>query len=264
MNVDMLIVIAVALVAVVLFATEMLPIDLVALGIMAALLLIGIVSPEEGIAGFSNTATVTIGAMFVLSAGLFWTGALNFVGQLLARVGRKAFWLALLVMMAGIGLVSAFINNTAAVAIFLPIALGVARDAKASPSKLLMPLSFASMFGGVCTLIGSSTNILVSSIAERHGLAPFGMFEFAPLGLVMFAVGFVYMGVAGIRLIPERRKAGDLVQNFGMGDYLTDFVLLPEAKSVGKPLGESPLVRDLDLEVIDLFRGEKRIRPLSG
>ncbi|HSG06630.1 MAG TPA: SLC13 family permease, partial [Nitrospiria bacterium] len=135
---------------------------------------------------------------------------------------------------------------------------------KTSPSKLLMPLSFASMFGGVCTLIGSSTNILVSSIAERHGLAPFSMFEFAPLGLVMFAVGFIYMAVAGIRLIPERRKPGDLVQNFGMGDYLTDIVLQPEAKSVGESIAKSPLVLDLDLEVIDLFRNEKPVRPLSG
>ena len=254
MTLEIIIVLVILVAAIVLFATEKLPVDLIALMVMATLLLSRIISPEEGISGFSSTATVTVGAMFVLSAGLFKTGAVNFVGAGLAKIARRNFWLAIVTSMLMIGAVSAFINNTAAVAIFLPIVLGVARDAKVSPSKLLMPLSFASMFGGVCTLIGTSTNILVSSIAERHGQPPFTMFEMTPLGVVMFGAGVLYMTTVGIRLIPDRRAAGDLTQTFGMGDYLTDIILLPEAQSVGLPLKDSPLVHDLDIDIIAVRR----------
>jgi di/tricarboxylate transporter len=154
--------------AVVLFATEKLPVDLVALMVMSALLVSGVFSPSEGIAGFRNPATVTVGAMFILSAGLSKTGALNFAGAGLVRLGRRSFWLALASMMLFVGSVSAFVNNTAAVAVFMPVMLTLARDIGVSPSKLLMPLSFASMFGGICTLLGTSTNILVSSIAANQ------------------------------------------------------------------------------------------------
>jgi di/tricarboxylate transporter len=125
--------------AVLLFATERLPVDLTALTVMAALLLSGIITPREGIAGFSNTATVTVGAMFILSAGLYRTGAVNALGGQLARLCRRSVWLALAVMMPAIGVVSAFVNNTAAVAVFIPIVLGVARSTGASASRLLMP-----------------------------------------------------------------------------------------------------------------------------
>jgi di/tricarboxylate transporter len=263
MTVEIAFVIALLIIAVVLFASEALPVDLVALVVMAALLLTRIITPQEGISGFSNEATVTIAAMFVLSAGLFNTGAVNFVGVWLAKVGKVNFWLALVTMMIGIGSVSAFINNTAAVAIFLPIVVGLAREIKVSPSKLLMPLSFASMFGGICTLVGTSTNILVSSIAERYGQPPFRMFEFAPLGLAMFAIGLLYMMLIGVRLIPDRRRGEDLTKNFGMGHYLTEIVLRPGAKSVGQTVGDSPLVADLDLDIIDVLRGGSPVRPLT-
>jgi di/tricarboxylate transporter len=247
MTLEIIVVLLILVAAVILFASERLPVDLVALMIMAALLLTRIISPEEGIAGFSNTATITVGAMFILSAALSKTGAVNFVGRALVKAGRRSFWLAVIITMLMVGSLSAFINNTAAVAIFMPIVLGLSRDIKVSPSKLLMPLSYASMFGGVCTLIGTSTNILVSSIAERHGQPAFGMFEFAGLGILMFGAGLIYMIAIGIRLIPERRPAADLTQTFGLGDYLTDVVLLPSAKSAGKPLSEAPLGTDLDI-----------------
>jgi di/tricarboxylate transporter len=259
MTVEIVIVLTVLVGAVILFATERLPVDVVALIVMSVLLLSGIITPREGIAGFSNPATVTVGAMFVLSAALSKTGALNVVGRLLVRLGRRSFWLALISMMIFVGVVSAFVNNTAAVAVFMPVMLTLARDINVSPSKLLMPLSFASMFGGVCTLLGTSTNILVSSIAEQHGQEPFGMFEFAPLGLIMFGVGMLYMVVVGVRMIPGRRSGDDLAENFGMGEYLTDIVLLPESASVGKTLEDSPLVRELNVAVLEVFRGGERV-----
>lgn len=259
MTIEVIIVLLLVVSAVILFVTERFPVDMVALILMATLLLSGIITPEEGISGFSNTATVTVGAMFILSAGLFKTGALNFIGAALAKIGKRNFWFALITMMAGVGVISAFVNNTAAVAIFMPIVLGVARDTKVNPSKLLMPLSFASMFGGVCTLIGTSTNILVNSIAERYGLPPFRMFEFTSLGLLIFGAGMLYMMLIGVRLIPNRRGGGDLTQSFGMGEYLTEIVLLPQAKSIGQPLKDSHLVQDLDIDILEVRRGERRI-----
>jgi len=265
MTLEMIIVLALVAVAVILFSTEKLPVDLVALIIMATLLLSRIVTPEEGLAGFSNTATVTVGAMFILSAGLFKTGAVDGLGKLLTRIFRVNLWVALAGLMLFAGLLSAFMNNTPIVAIFIPLVLGAAARLKTSASKLLMPLSFASMFGGVCTLIGTSTNILVSTIAERQGLEPFHMFEFTKLGLVFFGVGTVYMLLIGVRLIPDRRSETSLAESYGMGDYLTEIILKPEAKSVGTRLGESPLEKDLELEVLELVRGDRRtILPRRG
>lgn len=249
--------------AVACFATERLPVDLVALLVLSALLVSGILTPEQAVSGFSNTATVTVAAMFVLSAGLVRTGVVRLLGKRLTGVGRLGLRPTLIALMALIGVVSAFINNTAAVAIFLPIVLGLARDSGISPSKLLIPLSFASMFGGVCTLIGTSTNILVSSIAAQHGLSPFGMFELAPLGLILFAVGALYLLTAGVRLIPDRRAGADLTQSYGMGDYLTEILVLPDSPAVGRLLRESPLVRDLDLDVLEIQRGG-RLLPAPG
>jgi di/tricarboxylate transporter len=154
---------------------------------------------------------------------------------------------------------SAFINNTAVVAVLLPVALEMARAAKLSPSRLLMPLSFASMFGGVCTLIGTSTNILVSSIAEQHGLRPFTIFELAPAGLILAGAGIAYMFLVGIRLIEERRAGSELTEVFEMGRYLTDVVLGPKAKSVGTVAARSPLVKDLDVEILAVFRNGERL-----
>jgi Na+/H+ antiporter NhaD/arsenite permease-like protein len=167
MNLEIILVFTVAICAVVLFITEKLSVDLIAMLIMASLLILGIIEPHEAIAGFSNNATVTVAAMFVISAGLFKTGAVSYLGKVTTLVFRKNYWLGLITVMIAVGFFSAFINNTPVVAVFIPIILGVAKEIKASASKLLMPMSFASMFGGVCTLIGTSTNILVSSIADN-------------------------------------------------------------------------------------------------
>lgn len=262
MTLELIVLLAVLGGAVVLFVTELLPVDLVALIVLASLLLTGVVSPEQAFAGFSNRATVTIAAMFVLSTALYRTGMLDQLGDVLARLAERSFWLALAGMMLVISAVSAFINNTAAVAIFLPIVLGAARDTGMSASRLLMPLSFAAIFGGLCTLIGTSTNILVSAIAADAGLRPFGMFEFAPLGLVLLLVGTGYMLAVGVRLIPERRPPREgLTRSFRMDEYVTELVLLPESTSVGQPLGESELMGDLDLEPLEVRRDDRRLAP---
>ena len=228
MSYEIIFVFAVLLLAVFLFVTEKLSVDLVALLVMALLLVSGVITPSQGLSGFSNTATITVAAMFIISAGLFKTGAVVYLGTFVNKIFKKSFWTAILIVMIMVGVLSAFINNTPVIAIFLPILLGVAKETHISASKILMPVSFASMFGGVCTLIGTSTNILVSSIAEKQGLPPFSMFEFAPLGLVMFAVGTTYMLLVGIKMIPERRGEGDLTATFALNEYLTEIVVLPD------------------------------------
>jgi di/tricarboxylate transporter len=259
MNPDMLVVLGLVVAAILLFATERYPVDLVALMLMAALLVTGIITADEGLVGFANSATVTVGAMFVLSAGLFKTGVVNLLGGWVVRLFRFRVVVALIATMILIGFLSAFMNNTPVVAIFIPIMVGVARETNRSVSKLLMPLSFAAMFGGVCTLIGTSTNLLVNTIAVRHGQEPFGMFEFAPLGLIFFAVGTAYMLLVGIRLIPDHR-AEDIVEEYGMGDYLTEIILQPNARSVGKTLDTCPLVTEVGVEILEVLRDDRRLR----
>ena len=247
--------------AVVLFVTEKFSTDIVAILVMIVLLVFRVLTPAEGLAGFANTATVTVGAMFVLSAGMFRSGAVNFVGKALGRLARHSSRLMLFVLMVGVGVLSSFLNNTAAVAILIPVVIVVARRAKTSPSKLLMPLSFASMFGGMCTVLGTSTNILASSIAEQAGLGAFGMFEFTKLGIIFFAVGVAYMMTLGRRLVPDHRGQGDLTTSFGLGDYLTDLVLQTESRSVGHSLASAPLLKELNIDVLQIVRGEDTLRP---
>ncbi len=265
MTLDMVIVLIVLCGAIVLFMIDKVPIDLTAMIIMAALLLTGIITPEEGIAGFSNTATVTVAAMFVLSAALFQTGALNFVGDFLKDSLSKNFWTGMLFLMLIISVISAFINVTAVVALFMPVLIGVSKDAKISASKLLIPLSYSALLGGVGTLIGTSTNILVSSIAYKHGMHAFDMFEMTPFGIVVLVVGIIYLLTIGIRLLPDRDSMTGLIKKYEMTDYITEIILLPNAESVEKQIQESPLVNDLDIDIIEIRRGDNyRFFPSSG
>lgn len=261
-TIEVVIVLSVLVFAIALFASEKFPVDVVALMIIAILIVTGIISPEEGVSGFSNSATVTVAAMFILSAALFKSGAVTGLGNTLSSLFQYKFWVAITVTMLMVGLVSAFINNTPVVAIFVPILAGAAAKSGHNLGRMLMPLSFASMFGGVCTLIGTSTNILVSGIAAENGYKPFSMFEMAPVGLIFFVSGTIYMLVFGIRMIPKREVSKELVKKFGMGDYLTEIILLHNAPSVGKKIKDSQLVRNLDIDILDIKRnGQQYFMP---
>ncbi|HSI91793.1 MAG TPA: SLC13 family permease [Adhaeribacter sp.] len=253
-NYDLIIVFATLALTIFLFITEWLRVDLVALLAMVVLMLTGVLTPKEGVAGFSNPATVTVAAMFVMSAALYKTGMVGIVGKKLALLFRYNFWIGMILMMIAAGVMSAFINNTSVVAIFIPIVIGAARSAEASPSTLLMPLSFASIFGGVCTLIGTSTNLLISGIAEESGLPAFSMFEMTPLGIIFFGTGILYMLLIGIRLIPKKEDTKELAEKFGLEEYLAEIVLLPESPSAGLPIKDSPLVKDLEIDIIEVKR----------
>jgi len=241
--------------ALLLFVWEKFSFDVTALLVLAALLVTGIVTPEEGLSGFADPAVITIAAMFVLTEGLERTGFLDIVGDWLVGVGGGDFWRTLIALMLSVGLLSAFVNNTAAVALFIPVVIGASARMEISPSKLLIPMSFASMFGGVTTLVGTSTNLIVSSIAEENGLEAFSMFDFTPVGLAFFVVGFVYLLALGVRLLPPRRSPEDLTATYGVGGYITDIEVAEGSDLIGTTLGDTAPTSGLDLDILDVIRG---------
>lgn len=245
------------LLAVLLFVTEWLSIDLVAMLILVSLVVTGVITPEEGLAGFSNEATLTVAFMFVLSAALLKTGALQMLAQQMAnRFRTRPLWATFLMMLL-VAFVSAFINNTPVVAVFIPIVGQIAATAKIKPSRLLIPLSFASILGGMCTLIGTSTNILVSGIAQDAGLQGFNMFTLAPLGLPLLVLGLLYIVYLGHRFLPERDGADSLADKFALHDYLAEIVILENSELTGRRIMDSPLVRELEMDIIEVRRGEE-------
>ncbi len=248
---------ALLLVAIILFVTEKLPVDVVALMILAALLLLGLVNAEEGLSGFASTATVTVGAMFVLSSGLQRTGAVGALARAMRKIGDGQSALLLAVMVT-IGVISALVNNTAAVAVFLPLVLASCARRKVAPSKVLIPLSYASQFGGVCTLIGTSTNLLVSAIAVKAGLEAFSVFEFSKLGVIMLVVGIAYFLVVGRWLLPERNRA-ELTEAYELRDYITEFRILEDSPLIGKRVHETGLRDQHDATVLKIIRQDEHI-----
>jgi di/tricarboxylate transporter len=248
--------ILVIIAAVILFVTELVSIDLVAMMIIVVLTLTNVITLDQSVAGFSNKATVTVMFMFVLSAALLKTGALQYAAHTLTGLFRRNFITGMAVLFATIGLFSAFINNTPVVAVFIPIVIQIARSIGVSSSKMLIPVSYAAIFGGTCTLIGTSTNIVVSGIAEKAGLPPIGMFDITPMGIIMLVVGIVYMLFIGMRLLPDRGNNQDLNTKFGLRGYITDVEIMEDSELIGKKLVESSLVHLLKMDVLEVRRGD--------
>jgi di/tricarboxylate transporter len=265
-----LVVFAIVVGALVLFATEALPPDVTALGVVVALVLLEPwtgVTPAEGIAGFSSPATITVLAMFVLSDGIQRTGVIHRLGRAIATYTGDDERRQLGATVGLVGPISGFINNTAAVAILLPMVTDLAHRGKTSPSTLLLPLSYASMFGGTLTLIGTSTNILASEVAARLGVpgTPFSMFEFTLLGAALTVVGTVYLMTVGRWLVPARiSPRDDLTEEFEMADYLTEVVVREDSPLVGRTVDEGIVASDLDVDVVQLIRGDRRFQEPLG
>ena len=255
MTVEGLIVLGILIGIVALFVSEKYPLDIVAMLGLGVLLLLGLVTVQEGFSGFSNPATLTVAAMFVLSAGLQRTGATTTVGRLMVRFSRNHFT-ALVVIMVTVTVMSAFVNNTAAVAVFIPLVTILAGRRKLSASKLLIPLSYASQFGGVCTLIGTSTNLLVSSISEEAGYGAFTMFEFSRMGLVLFVAGMVFFLVFGRWLLPDRQTP-ELATAYQLGEFITELRVRQGSPLVGKSVLESRLGEDHDITVLRVLNTEE-------
>ncbi|HEY9764342.1 MAG TPA: SLC13 family permease [Trichocoleus sp.] len=248
-----LLVVGLALVA---FVAEWFPIDITALIVAIVLILLGLVTPEEGISGFSNSATITVMCMFILSTGISRTGGLQIARDLMITWGGKHPSQQILVMGAIVGPITAFINNTAVVAVFLPIVEDWCRKQRISPSKLLIPLSYATVLGGMITVIGTSTNVLASGISKQLGYGEFGLFQFTTLGLITFLVGLLYLSLVAPKLLPNRRppSSQSLSQDYGLDDYVTELVITPDSNLIGETLRSSGLQRKYDIDVLELFR----------
>ena len=279
----MLFVFAVIVAALVLFATEALPVDVTAIGVMVALMLAepvtvlaadtgllaepvyvlhqagdGISPLDRGLSGFASTATITVLAMFILSDGVQRTGIVQILGAKIASLTGDSETRQLGATVGLVAPISGFINNTAAVAILLPMVTDIAHKGKLSPSKLLLPLSYASMFGGMLTLIGTSTNILASQLSAELIGRPFSMFEFTQLGIIVTIVGTIYLLTVGRYLVPSRIPAEeDLTEEFEMGEYLTEVVVREDSPLIGQTVEEALRVSEFDVDIVQLVR-EKR------
>ncbi|NGP75340.1 SLC13 family permease [Balneolaceae bacterium YR4-1] len=259
MSLEIIFVLFLLVAAFFLFATDYVSFDVAAMILLFSLLVTGILDFEEGLSGISHPATVAIASMFVLSEGLRRTGLLNKAGDYFSERLQENFYVWMVVMMLFISGMSAIMNNTAVVIIFIPILIEVASKIGISASKLLMPVSFAAIMGGICTLIGTSTNLLVASIAEERGAAAFSMFDFTPVGVSLLVVGYLFLLIFGINMIPARRSQDEdeLTKNFEMQGYLADVVVEPNSDLVGGVLDEEELTKRLDLDVLRIMKPDR-------
>lgn len=257
MEFEAIVTLIVILISFILFATEKLSVDHIAIGIIVVLGSTGVLTPEESLEGFSNSATLTVAAMFIMSSALIKMGIVESIGPFFTRLIEKSKHLAIFSLTAIVGSISAFVNNTPVVATFIPVVTNASNKAKKSPSKLLIPLSFGAILGGSCTLIGTSTNLLVNGIAKSNGLEGFTMFQFAPLGLVFMVVGIVYLMLFSDRLLPERSAMLNDEEGSAISDYLTEIKVIGNKKVIQKDNSEEKkeirILETQDLKEEDLI-----------
>lgn len=249
------------LVALILFVTEWIRYDVVALLVLVSLHLSGILTLEESFAGFSNAAVITVAAVLVMSRAVQKSGVVQIVGIKMIEWGKTPGRLTFMLMLA-VGLISGFINDIGTAALFMPLVMMVARRIELPPSKLLIPLSFGCLLGGTLTLIGTPPNILVTLIMAEHGIEPFKMFDFTPIGILILLAGILYMTLIGRRLLPLRRGELSLMDRFKIRDYLTELVIGPKSSFAGKRLDEIDLVQEIDFSILGIIRRNKTVLTL--
>ena len=242
------------------FVMEILPLEVTAMGAIGILLLFDVLTWQEAISGFSNPAVVTIGAIFIMSRALVKTGFLEVFADFLVKKGGKRKWLTMFIFLLTVSIISGFINNTAAVAIFIPLAIDLCQRFHISPTKVLLPLSYAAIFGGTLTLIGTSTNLVVSSIMEDLNLAPFSMFEFTKLGIIFLVLGTLYNMVISKWFMPSRSIISSLTRKYHMGSFLTEFKVAEDSPLVGHTYSEMDISQKYNLQVYKIIRDSQNIR----
>ncbi len=260
MTTQIAIVLALLVVALVLFGLERIPIEVVSILLVMALVLTNTLTASEAFAGFGNDIVITIAGLFLLTGGLAKTGVIDEVGRRLHRTaGESEFRMVALIMFAA-ALCAAVMKNTTTTAMFLPVVLGIAARRNISPSKLLMPLAFGAILGGTCTLIGTSTNLAVSGALPRYGIEPFTMFELTRVGVLIVCVGMLYMLLVGLRLLPTRKSSDSLTEQYHVRQYMTEVIVLDKSPLIGKSLAEARIGDELDLTVLGILRGQEQYR----
>lgn len=257
------IVLSLLAVGIALFVSEKLSVDVVTLLLLVGLMAAGVLSPEEAFAGFGSDVVVVMAAIFVLCGAVQDSGVLNVISGLLVRAAGKSETRLRVMMMLGVGSTAAFIHATTATALFINPAIGAARALKIGPSRLLMPLAFASMMGGTCTLIGTSTNIAVSTYMKKVGMEPFGLFEFSLIGVTVLIAGTIYMQLVGAPLIGRRAESALAGADTAIRKYLSEVVISPDSPQHGKTLRDSALAK-LGIRVIEILRPGMRILPQAS
>ena len=256
---EITIVLTLLVIAIILFATEKISVDIVTLIMLIILCATRIISPAEAYAGFSSDFIVILASIFVLTAAVEETGILEFMIARLVQVASKGSHILLFLVLLISGSISAFMNNTTVTAMFVSPLVGVSRKLKISSSKLLMPLAYASILGGTITLIGTSTNVAVSGYIEKAGYEPVGMFEISPIGLVIFAVGIIYMMTIGHRLLPNHQDAA-LMEEYKMQKYITEVMVLDNSPLVDQVVYASDLSR-MRFKILNIIRGKEKFLP---
>jgi di/tricarboxylate transporter len=240
--------------AVILFATEKLRVDVIALLTLLTLVLTGLIPTEDAFSGFANPAVITVWAVYIVSGGLFRTGVADILGQQITRMAGKSEPRLIAVIMLACGSMSAFMNNIGATAVLLPAVVGISRRAGIPLSRLLIPLSFSSLLGGNMTLIGTPPNVLAASLLAERNLLSFRFFDFAPTGLIVFATGILYMVFLGRHLLPSRETVEDFHSPNRLREYISEIRIAEDSRLVGKTLAESRLGADYDVTVIAIMR----------
>jgi di/tricarboxylate transporter len=245
--------------AVIVFSTEKISVDIVTLLILIVLVLTKILTPKEAFEGFGSDFILMLGSIFVISAALQYNGIIDLMGSKLVKTNTTNIPLLITIIMLASGILSAFMNNTTIAAIFLPPIVSVARQLKISPSKLLMPMAFAALLGGTCTLIGTSTNVAGSAYMTKVGLQPMEMFELLPLGAILFIIGIIYMATIGKWWLPDH-KDKDLTDEYDIRKYLSEVVVTDSSPLVGQNVFRSDLSA-LNVRVIKIIREGQQIFP---
>jgi di/tricarboxylate transporter len=253
MTPEIFLTLAIILVAVVLFATEKLRVDVIALLVLLTVGLTGLVTAEEAFSGFASPAVITVWAVYIVSGGLFKTGVADRIGASITRMAGTSEPRLVAVIMLVSGTMSAFMNNIGAVAVLLPAVVGISRQSNVPLSRLLIPLAFASLMGGNMTLIGTPPNILATSILAERGFTSFSFFDFTPTGVIVFLTGIVYMVLVGRHLLPVLKNAEEQ-QTRRLREYISEVRIMPESRLAGKTLVESRLGTDYDLTVLSILR----------
>ena len=233
--------------------------DLVAMGAFVLLLAIGVLDEKSALAVFSNPAPIIVSCMFVLSAALERTGTIEALGEWFEKLAGKKELRVLLVLMLIVAVLSAFVNNTPVVVVFMPIVLALARKHDLIASRFLIPLSYAAIVGGTCTIIGTSTNLVASGIAKESGLDEFGMFEVSKLGIVFVIVTFIYMLLIGRKLLPDRVTLSTLFDSSAGKEFLTSVIISEESELIGKKISETSLSKIRDFRILEVSRSGKKI-----
>lgn len=250
-------------VAVILFASEKLRVDIIALLVLITLALTGLVSGAEIFAGFANPAVITVWAVYIVSGGLFRTGVADFLGERIGRLAGNSEPRLIAIIMLACGTMSAFMNNIGAVAMLLPAVVGISRQTKIPLTRLLIPMSFSSLMGGNMTLIGTPPNVLASSILAERGLTTFRFFDFTPMGIIVFGSGILFMVLIGRHLLPQRQPLETIPELAQLRAYVSEVRVLPDSPLIGKTLLESRLGADYDLTVLAIDHDgeiEERVR----